>query len=251
MERSAGVGVVDTTAQGGIRMAEITPTAPPADPRAGLFDITIEFVGAWTDELRSAFLEAAARIETVVLGDLPDVALPSAAAPALVVDDLLIQAELPSIDGLGGVLGAAGPTALRVDSLLPATATMRFDATDAASLDARGLWEETVLHEMLHCLGFGTLWAAKGLVSGNGYVGPAGVAAYAAMGGAGPVPVEMEGGPGTAGLHWSEAAFGAELMTGWIEAGASPLSALTLASLADLGYVLAPQGQWAADAAYA
>jgi hypothetical protein len=64
------------------------------------------------------------------------------------------------------------------------------------------------------------------------------MAAYAAMGGDGAVPSETEGGGGgTAGLHWSGAAFGAELMTGWAEDGGS-LSPLTLASLSDLGYVL-------------
>ena len=69
------------------------------------------------------------------------------------------------------------------------------------------------------------------------------------MGGAGPVPLEPLGGPGTAGVHWSEALFGSELMTGWIGTG-GPLSPLTLASLADLGYGLAPRPVWAADAAY-
>ncbi len=227
-------------------------TAAPADPRAGLYDITIEFVGAWSGPLRSAFLLAAERIEAAVLGDLPDAVIPSAGGTVTVVDDLLIRAELPAMDGPGGALGLAGPALLRADSLLPMTAEMRFDAADTASLDARGLWGEVVLHEMLHCLGFGTLWAAEGLLApgGAGYVGPAGMAEYAAMGGAGPVPVETEGGAGTAGLHWSEAVFDAELMTGWI-GGAGALSPLTLASLSDLGYVLAPRAAWAMDAAYA
>ena len=223
-----------------------------ADPRAGLFTIAIEFVGPWSEPLQAAFLRAAERIENAVLGDLPDEAVLFADGTATVVDDLLIRAELPAMDGLGGALGFAGPDFLRADSLLPATARMRFDADDAASLDARGLWDGVVLHEMLHCLGFGTLWAAKGLLApgGGGYVGPAGMAEYAAAGGAGPVPVETEGGAGTAGLHWSEAAFGDELMTGWI-AVAAPLSALTLASLSDLGYALAPRAGWAADAVFA
>ncbi|GAA0576486.1 hypothetical protein GCM10009416_13880 [Craurococcus roseus] len=223
----------------------------PADPRAGLFNIEIEFVGALDAALQPAFMAAEARIEAAVLGDLPDVALPSVGgAAAAVVDDLVIQVELPAMDGPGGAFGLAGPTLLRGDSLLPASAQMRFDGADAAALAAQGVWDEVVLHEMLHCLGFGVLWAPKGLVAGAGYTGPAAMAEYAAMGGAGPVPVEITGGPGTAGLHWSEAAFGAELMTGWID-DAGPLSRLTVASLADLGYGLAPREAWPVDAVYA
>jgi hypothetical protein len=139
--------------------------APAVDPRAGLFDIVIEFVGVWSEPLRSAFLAAAERIEAVVLNDLPDVAAPSADGSLMTVDDLLIRAELPAMDGVGGALGIAVPTLLRADSLLPVTAQMRFDADDAASLDARCAWDDVVLHEMLHCLGFGTLWAVKGLVA--------------------------------------------------------------------------------------
>ena len=47
-----------------------------------------------------------------------------------------------------------------------------------------------------------------------------------------------------------EAVFGAELITGWI-GDESHLSPLTVASLSDLGYGLAPRGVWAVDAAYA
>jgi hypothetical protein len=39
-------------------------------------------------------------------------------------------------------------------------------------------------------------------------------------------------------------------MTGWI-GDESHLSPLTVASLSDLGYGLAPRGVWAVDAAYA
>jgi Leishmanolysin len=238
-------------AEGSLTQSLDVDGAAPSDPRTDFFDIAIEFVGAWTDSLRSAFLRAAERIETAVVGDLPDAIVVSADGTVSAVDDILIRAELPPMDGPGGALGAGVPDLLRADSLLPITAEMRFDAADAASLDERGLWGEVVLHEMLHALGFGTLWEAKGLVApgGAGYVGPAGMAEYAAMGGAGPVPVETQGGPGTAGLHWSEAAFGDELMTGWV-GGADPLSPLTLASLADLGYVLAPRAGWAVDAVF-
>ena len=228
--------------------------AAAALPRTGDFDITFDFVGDWTAPLQSAFLAAAHLIETVVVGDLPDVLVPAyGGVPGGVVDDLVIRAELPSIDGAGGVLGESGPVLLRADSLLPATASMQFDVADAVALDAQGGWGDVVLHEMLHAMGFGTLWAMKGLAAATGvggYTGAAGMAEYAAMGGSGPVPVETKGGAGTAGEHWSEAVFGDELMTGWI-GNQTHLSLLTIASLADLGYVLAPHEQWAADAALA
>jgi hypothetical protein len=52
------------------------------------------------------------------------------------------------------------------------------------------------------------------------------------------VPVENTGGPGTRGSHWRESVFGNELMTGFIDAGSNPLSAVTAASLRDEGYLV-------------
>jgi hypothetical protein len=53
-----------------------------------------------------------------------------------------------------------------------------------------------------------------------------------------PVPVENIGGPGTRDGHWRESVLRNELMTGIINAGANPLSALSLVSLRDLGYLV-------------
>ncbi|HSA54134.1 MAG TPA: leishmanolysin-related zinc metalloendopeptidase, partial [Gemmatimonadaceae bacterium] len=53
--------------------------------------------------------------------------------------------------------------------------------------------------------------------------------------GQGSVPVENVGGAGTAEVHWREAAFVNELMTSLAEEGPMPLSAMTLASIEDLG----------------
>ena len=50
------------------------------------------------------------------------------------------------------------------------------------------------------------------------------------------VPVENTGGPGTAGGHWRESVFGNELMTGYLNPGTNPLSAMTIAAMIDLGY---------------
>ena len=50
--------------------------------------------------------------------------------------------------------------------------------------------------------------------------------------------VEQDGGSGTAGSHWDEDTFHNELMTGYIDSGSNPFSAMSAASFADLGYVL-------------
>jgi hypothetical protein len=54
------------------------------------------------------------------------------------------------------------------------------------------------------------------------------------------VPVEDQGGPGTRDSHWRERTFGPELMTGYVSRPGvlNPLSRVTVASLADLGYVV-------------
>ena len=54
------------------------------------------------------------------------------------------------------------------------------------------------------------------------------------------VPVENIGGPGTADAHWRESVFDNELMTGFLNSGvANPLSVVSIASLADVGYLRA------------
>jgi hypothetical protein len=51
------------------------------------------------------------------------------------------------------------------------------------------------------------------------------------------VPVEADGGSGTRLSHWEESVFDTELMTGWYNSGeTNPLSAITVASMADLDY---------------
>jgi hypothetical protein len=64
-----------------------------------------------------------------------------------------------------------------------------------------------------------------------------GIKGFNAIGGKGVrVPVEGDGGPGTALAHWHETTFKNELMTGFLSGQAQPLSAMTVNSLIDLGY---------------
>ncbi len=50
------------------------------------------------------------------------------------------------------------------------------------------------------------------------------------------VPVENNLVPGTSDSHWRESTFGNELMTGYVNTGGMPFSAMTIGSLADIGY---------------
>jgi hypothetical protein len=111
---------------------------------------------------------------------------------------------------------------------------MQFDSADALQYQNQGLWNDIVLHEMVHSLGFGTIWSYLGLVSGSTFTGTHAVAAYGK-----PVPVEQDGGGGTAGSHWDEGIFTNEIMTGYIDPS-NHISDVTWASLADLGYKLNP-----------
>ncbi len=205
-------------------------TAP--DPSG--FDITINFSG--DTQYRSYFDQAAALFETLITQDLPAVYL-----NGQWIDDLQIDASTPAIDGVGGVLGQAGFTYYRTSSLLPVAGVMDFDSADVASMVASGIFADVVAHEMAHVLGIGTLWTDFGFNSTFGrYTGAQALAEYrllASQPSASYVPLETGGGSGTANSHWSESVFGRELMTGYASSsGNMPLSRMTVAAFADLGY---------------
>ncbi|WP_332771406.1 leishmanolysin-related zinc metalloendopeptidase [Phenylobacterium sp.] len=223
---------------GGISFSPYTTTA-------SAYNITIEFKGgSWTQDLHDVFVSAADRLANLIVGDVQNVNVIMKGGLRL-VDDILITAELKNIDGAGGILGQAGPTSVRTGSYLPATASMQFDIADAANFFAQGLFDEIVGHEMIHSVGFGTIWSYLGLVSGTNFIGAKATAEYNALlgdGSAAGVPLETGGGSGTAGSHWSEAIFAHELMTGYIDAAPDPLSRMTVASLQDLGYQVSYSG---------
>jgi hypothetical protein len=224
------------------------------------FNISLQFVGTGTASQRQAFIDAQARWESLITGDLADVNLQTQAgscgddSPAInqTVDDLLILVNLKTIDGPGNVLGSAGPCFIRDPGNLSVLGTMTFDTDDLAEIEAAGLLQVLILHEMGHVLGFGTLWAIEGLLAdpslppANGtdphFTGPQAITAFNDVGGsaytAGKVPVENTGGEGTADGHWRESVFVNELMTGFVDLGQNPLSIVTVASLADEGYTV-------------
>lgn len=174
-----------------------------------------------------------------------------------VVDDLLIYADAREVDGPGGVLAGAGPCFIRSEGSLPVVGVLYFDIDDMDALEeqeeGRHL-DGTVLHEMAHVMGFGTLWEHLGLLedpvdpsnpTGNEdphFVGDSAIRAFLEVGGdeytgGEPVPAENLGGPGVVNGHWREFVFGTELMSPFLDGGVpNPLSIVTLASFQDLGY---------------
>jgi hypothetical protein len=241
----------------------ISITAAAAEPPASSFHIQIRYADGTTpnDAEKAAFDAAAARWSQIILqGGAPysinELSDGCGDLRGQTVDGVVITANLTSIDGAGKILGSAGPCILRDVGLLPAQGYMEFDTADLAALEANGQLQQVILHEMGHVLGFGSIWSVN---PGNGlasvmlldrsdpndpvFRGPASLSALFGL--AGPtgflgtaVPVENTGGEGTAYAHWRESVFGSELMTGWLNAGSNPLSALTIAQFRDLGYVV-------------
>ncbi|HTF49550.1 MAG TPA: leishmanolysin-related zinc metalloendopeptidase [Pseudonocardia sp.] len=208
------------------------------------FTIEVRFLGGLSDRQQAAFAAAADRWTKMIVGDLPTATVDNEA-----IDDVLILAQGSDIDGVGRVLGQAGPTHLRPESagkaaFTPAKGIMSFDTADLANMEADGTLNDVITHEMGHVLGIGTVWKVKDLLSGEGtanptFAGPGAIAEYQTLRAAGDrrqVPVENTGGPGTREGHWRESVFQNELMSGFIAATGNPLSRMTVASLADIGY---------------
>jgi hypothetical protein len=201
------------------------------------YNIEIVFKGSWTQSYVDQFIRAADYLTQYIQGDVQNVLF-----RGQVIDDLKITAEMTTIDGSGGILGQAGPTAIRsgssTDPYLPATAIMQFDIADAGNFASD--FDAIILHEMLHSVGFGSVWSYfPGLVTGGLFNGTNAVSEYhAEFGSTGSIPVEQDGGSGTAGSHWDEGTFDTELMTGYIDKSGMYVADMTIASLEDLGYQL-------------
>ena len=236
------------------------------------FDIELRYLGTQpTTAQRSIFRAAADIWEGIVTGDLSRRIIfdsqiacededPSTFGDT--VDDLRVDIRLRYLDGAGGTLAIAGPCAARTGGL-PLIGDVTIDTADLATMGTKGL-RRVAVHEMAHVLGYGTSDQWLGLLRNTAveyaknnpdaedlpdthFVGTAAVSAFdellagATYAGA-KVPVENDTGEyGIGGLdgHWREAVFGNEIMTATISTNSEvsePLSKVTIASLADLGY---------------
>jgi Leishmanolysin/Bacterial pre-peptidase C-terminal domain/Bacterial Ig-like domain len=253
--RAAGTYFVHVFGVGGVQNPNYTLTIdPPAaivPPTDTTFSVQFNFQGLTVSQV-AVFQQAAQKWQSIITGDLPNaIYFQTGFTSSVVVDDLFIDAIAKPIDGVGNVLGGSIPDAFRPTSTLassglPYHGIMEFDTADLATLEATGTLLSVVEHEMAHVLGFGAIWASKSLILGAGtanarFVGPQAIAAYNAIFNttATSVPVDNTGIEGTADAHWRESVLGNELMTGFLGPGTTnPLSIITIASMADLGYTV-------------
>ena len=207
------------------------------------FNIDVVWVGARPASVDSAVRAAIARWESVIATNI-GAAFISGVSTADdffgVVDDVRVYVQVATIDGPGGTAGSAGARIVRVSSELPVISAITLDRDDISRLSAADL-RDIALHETAHALGFATVWDDLGLVSGpdTHFNGAKAIAAFDAAGGSGyageKVPADSDE------AHWRGSVFGAnELMIGSFIGGSSqrPMSAITVQSMADIGYTV-------------
>ena len=249
---------------------KVTVGGIPVDP----FDIELVFLQHGSPQQDEVVRDAAEKWESVIVQDVWDLDLAQNPIPAgqcgegspaidNEIDDVRMFVSIDSIDGPGNILARAAPCAWRFTPFIGAqdiprsvaVGAMEFDEDDLPRLAAQGVLVSTVMHEMGHVLGFGTMWDIFDLlenpsVDGNPnsdthFTGSLATAAFERAGGrnyrgGAIVPVENGGTRGSADSHWRESVFENELMTPFLSTGIEPLSAVTIEAMADLGYNVDP-----------
>lgn len=143
------------------------------------------------------------------------------------------------------IAGQGGPCVVRPGGL-PLLGSVSLNIVTYANLSDRKL-DDLLQHEVGHVLGIGVLWGRgtlAGLIDGDSssldpiFVGPAALTAFGRLGRSArftgrPVPLEV----GVRG-HWRRSAFGGELMAPALTNVAQPTSAVTVAALRDLGWIV-------------
>ena len=216
-----------------------------------VFNIELVFLEDFSDSRKRKIGFAAQRWASIFTADLPDYEFSSDWQASCGnqsfeirkgerIDDLRIYVGF--IDSGGWAIGRGWPSLLR-DNHLPVVGCMVF-----SPIGVFGNTYFTGLHEIGHVLGFGTTWTNNGLLHEPSWDFPNGdphfngslaVAAFDEAGGHGyrgaKVPVAGFSPNGEYdNSHWRSYVFGDELMTA--TGGNKALSAVTLQSLADLGY---------------
>ena len=233
------------------RQTVVVEDAPPS-----LFAIRFQYLNG-ADAYQADFQWAADRISQIVLGPVPGFKADEPAtsdcggvAFSTDVGHLLILANTDS-SLPGSTLADSSPCYVRTFDGLPFAGIVHINVNDIPTLQAAGTFRYVLLHEMLHVMGFGSLWGPPsangfGLLTGGGssdpyFTGAQARAAFRDFNGGGaylgtPVPVENVGGDASRDWHWRKTEFGSELMTATLTSSTPALSRTTVESLADMGY---------------
>ena len=209
--------------------------------RTGDFQIELVLLDSLSEKQERVLQFVARRWMAVIVEDLPDYQFTkgwsgrcgdqSYEIPAGErIDDLRIYVDRTE---LRGIAGYGGPRVLRENSHLPVVGCMVFNSRARQVLNVG-------LHETAHVLGFGTIWSTLGYLKDFSpddpntdahFNGPLAVTAFEEAGGrdyrGAKVPVDQHDGG-----HWRWEVLWGELMG----RGPDMLSAITVQSLADLGY---------------
>ncbi len=255
---------VTATDRGGLT-AESSLTVSVRGVRRGSYAIDMLMTDSPGQALEAVFDDAVEYWESILADtELPDIPVGTNVALGCqgvtthqslgVIDDLAIVASIGDIDGRGGVLGWASVCAIREESQLPLIGALRFDAADVNVLLESDAMEEVIIHEIGHLLGIGTVWDHHRLLinpslhdnpgADTHFRGPLSIAAFDKAGGdiytgGEKVPVENFAVRGSGDSHWRESVLDRELMTPSLSLGVpNPLSAITIQSLADMGYTV-------------
>jgi hypothetical protein len=211
--------------------------------------------------VKSALFAAAQRWSQVIDEDLPNFVMPyvdvdkireelgatfSFPAPGTLIDDLFVAVRIDDLDGPGGLIARAG-------SLKPfkngtsGVGLLQYDLADLQKRLDNGTIEDVFFHELGHIITSPQTWGVRGLlqltsesITGLGFRGPKAVSEYNQLVGNGStftsVPIEQNGGDGTALSHWDEEIFQDEIFTGYAADHKMPLSRLTIGLVEDIGY---------------
>ena len=231
------------------------------------FDIDIVYESTPTIAQAEIIEEAVAKWESVIVGDLPefrffdDVTLDNCGPEPLTiergesVDDVQIRVQLIDTDRFVytqticyyrraislPIISAIGIDFARIASL----SASREDAVNfAAAAIGQALGKHAWMYDEIHELVRNRSAESRGGTPGadSHFVGPKAIAAFDAAGGTayrgGKVPLKNDGMYGT-DAHWRESVFGRELLSSiYVTGETHPLSAITVQSFADLGYVV-------------
>ena len=211
----------------------------------GDFNIELVFLSKPGDPVlsqaaKAVFQRAAARWEQVILNDVPPINythnpksqwssfLQTRVEVQDVVDDLRVFVRIMDLGE--DLIGSAAPTWVRVDGHFPILAEMAIapESKDNFSL---------ILHELGHCLGFGSaMWEDLGLHNSrdNTFSGSLTRMVFLVLAGG---TYQDRYVPLVGNSHWDGGIIGDELMiSGWVWPYDAPLSIVTLAAMSDMGY---------------